>query len=94
MFNGPHPERPHEELTVVDQAPPGVPAHDLPPQTAVFAPDYAPEEIAAIARKLRKRAGLSDTPLGEVAGNGTPSKAKRSAAPSGKAKGKAKAKAS
>ena len=87
VFNGPHPERPDEELIVVDQAPPGVPAHDLPPQTAVFAPDYAPEEIAAIARKLRKRAGLSDTPLGEVAGNGEPEAKRRG----GKVKAKAKA---
>ena len=29
-----------------------------PPQPAVFAPDYAPEEIAEIAQKLRKKAGL------------------------------------
>ena len=40
----------------------GVPAHDLPPQTAVFAPDYAPEEIAEIApqaprRRRARRAG-------------------------------------
>ena len=38
--------------------PEGAPAHDLPAQPAVFAPDYAPEEIAEIARKLRKQAGL------------------------------------
>jgi hypothetical protein len=32
----------------------------------VFAPDYAPEEIAEIARKLRKSAGLPDAPTGAV----------------------------
>ena len=57
VFKGPHPET-GEELEVVDEAPEGVPAHDLPSQPAVFAPDYAPEEIAAIAEKLRKQAGL------------------------------------
>ena len=36
------------------------PAHDLPSQPAVFAPDYAPEEIAEIAAKLRKQAGLPE----------------------------------
>jgi hypothetical protein len=44
----------------------GTPAHDLPPQPAVFAPDYAPEEIAEIAQKLRKQAGLPDEPTGHV----------------------------
>jgi len=39
--------------------PRGVPPNDLPSQPAVFAPDYAPEEIAEIARKLRDDAGLS-----------------------------------
>jgi Mn-containing catalase len=33
----------------------------------VFAPDYAPEEIAEIARRLRDAAGLSDEPTGVVA---------------------------
>jgi Mn-containing catalase len=71
VFNGPHPET-GEELSVVDQAPEGFPPVDLPPQPAVFAPDYAPEEVAAIAQKLRKAAGLPDEPLAEVAnpGNG------------------------
>ena len=41
--------------------------HDLPSQPAVFAPDYAPEEIAEIARKLRIAAGLPDEPTGIVA---------------------------
>src|SRR5829696_3671241 len=71
LFNGPHPET-GEELQVVDHAPEGALPNDLPPQPAVFAPDYAPEEISQIAQKLRKAAGLPDEPLGEVAnpGNG------------------------
>jgi hypothetical protein len=44
----------------------GAPAHDLPPQPAVFAPDYAFEEIVEIAQKLRKQAGLPDKPTGLV----------------------------
>jgi hypothetical protein len=39
---------------------------DLPSQPAVFAPDYAPEEISEIATRLRKAAGLPDEPTGEV----------------------------
>jgi Mn-containing catalase len=71
VFKGPHPET-GEELEVVEEAPEGVPAYDLPSQPAVFAPDYDPEEIAAIAEKLRKQAGLSKSPSGEVAnGNGS-----------------------
>ena len=66
VFSGPHPET-GEELEVVDGPPEGAPAHDPPPQPAVFAPDYAPEEIAAIAAKLRKKAGLPKTPAGVVA---------------------------
>jgi Mn-containing catalase len=71
VFNGPHPET-GEDLEVVDGAPEGFPPVDLPSQPAVFAPDYAPEEISEIAQKLRKAAGLPDEPLGEVAkpGNG------------------------
>ena len=69
VFTGPHPET-GEDLQVVDNAPEGFPMHDLPSQPAVFAPDYAPEEIKEIAQKLRKKAGLPDEPLGEVAGNG------------------------
>jgi Mn-containing catalase len=40
--------------------------------TRLFAPDYAPEEIVEIARKLPKQAGLGDEPTGVVAnpGNG------------------------
>jgi Mn-containing catalase len=70
VFTGPHPET-GEELQVVDQAPEGFPMHDLPSQPAVFAPDYAPEEIREIAQKLRKKAGLPDEPLGEVASSGS-----------------------
>jgi len=66
VFNGPHPET-GEDLTVADVPHPiGAPAHDLPPQPAVFAPDYAPEEIAEIAQKLRKKAGLPNEPTGTV----------------------------
>ena len=57
VFNGPHPET-GEDLEVVDEAPEGVPPMDLPAQPTVFAPDHAPEEIAEIAQRLRKAAGL------------------------------------
>jgi Mn-containing catalase len=66
VFNGPHPET-GEELEVVDHAPEGVPPNDLPPQTAVFAPDYAPEEISEIATRLRQAAGMPKQPTGVVA---------------------------
>jgi len=69
VFTGPHPET-GEPLEVVDEPPEGFPMHDLPSQPAVFAPDYAPEELKEIAQKLRKKAGLPDTPLGEVASSG------------------------
>jgi Mn-containing catalase len=77
VFNGPHPET-GDELVVVDQAPEGFPPFDLPAQEGVFAPDYAPEEIAEIARKLRIAAGLPDEPTGVVANdtNGVMSKIK------------------
>jgi Mn-containing catalase len=66
VFKGPHPET-GEDLEVADVPHPvGAPAHDLPPQPAVFAPDYAPEEIAQIAQKLRKQAGLPQEPTGQV----------------------------
>lgn len=68
VFNGPHPET-GEEL-VVEQGPPeGAIPNDLPPQPAVFAPDYAPEEIAEIAARLREASGLSREPTGKVAGD-------------------------
>ena len=66
VFNGPHPET-GEELEVVDGLPEGAPPADLPAQPTVFAPDYAPEEIAEIAQRLRKEAGLPDEAIGEVA---------------------------
>ena len=66
VFNGPNPET-GEDLVVVDEAPEGVPPRDLPPQPAVFAPDYAPEEIAEIATKLRQTAGLPKEATGLVA---------------------------
>jgi Mn-containing catalase len=69
VFNGPHPET-GEDLVVVDEAPEGVPPQDLPSQPAVFAPDYAPEEIAEIAEKLRVAAGLPKEPTGVVANPG------------------------
>jgi manganese catalase len=66
VFSGPHPET-GEELEVVDHPPEGALANDLPPQPAVFAPDYAPEEIKEIAQRLREQAGLPKEPTGEVA---------------------------
>ena len=66
VFNGPHPET-GDELEVVDGPPEGALPHDLPPQPDVFANDYAPEEIAEIAKRLRNDAGLPDAPLAEVA---------------------------
>jgi Mn-containing catalase len=70
VFNGPHPET-GEDLQVADETQPeGAPAHDLPPQTAVFAPGPAPEEIAEIAAKLRQAADLPKEPTGTVAANG------------------------
>jgi Mn-containing catalase len=69
VFNGPHPET-GEALEVVDEAPEGVPPNDLPAQPAVFAPDYAPEEISEIAQKLRQAAGLPEQPTGVVANDG------------------------
>jgi manganese catalase len=66
VFNGPHPET-GDELQVIDDHPEGAPWFDLPPEPAVFAPDYAPEEIAEIAQRLRKQAGFPDKPQAEVA---------------------------
>jgi Mn-containing catalase len=66
VFNGKSPET-GEDLVVFDEAPEGVPPRDLPPQPAVFSPDYSPDEIAEIARRLRERAGLPKEPTGLVA---------------------------
>ena len=57
VFNGPHPET-GEDLVVEQGPPPGAEPNDLPPEPDVFAPDYEPEEIAEIAQRLRKAAGL------------------------------------
>ena len=73
VFNGTNPET-GEDLIVFDQAPEGVPPRDLPPQPAVFAPDLEPEEIAEIAKKLRKKAGLPKEPTGLVADLGEQTK--------------------
>ncbi len=72
MFTGPHPET-YEALE-------GALPNDLPAQPAVFAPGYAPEEIREIADKLRKKAGLPDTPLGEVANSANGSSSVKKAA--------------
>ena len=66
MFRGPHPET-GEELQVVDEPPEGFLPQDLPPEESVSAPDYAPEEIAEIAQKLRKAAGLPGQVTAKVA---------------------------
>ena len=57
VFKGTHPET-GEELRVQHPAPEGVPWPDAPAQEDVFAPDYAPGEIAEIAQKLRADAGV------------------------------------
>jgi Mn-containing catalase len=57
VFKGTHPET-GEELRVQHPAPDGVPWPDAPAQEDVFAPDYAPGEIAEIAQKLRADAGF------------------------------------
>jgi Mn-containing catalase len=94
VFNGPHPET-GEDLVVVDEPPEGALPNDLPSQPAVFAPDYAPEEIAQIAKKLRKAAGLPDEPTGQVANKNGAAKERsaRSSSASKSRKTKAKAKA-
>jgi Mn-containing catalase len=67
VFNGPHPET-GEELVVADELQPaGALPHDLPPQPAAFAPGPEPQEIRAIAARLREAAGLPRKVTGEVA---------------------------
>jgi Mn-containing catalase len=56
--NGTHPET-GEDLEVVDGPPEGAEPNDMPPQPAVFAPDYAPEEIREIADHLKAAAGVA-----------------------------------
>jgi Mn-containing catalase len=72
VFYGPHPETGEELMIAEEPHPEGAPAFDLPAQPAVFAPGPEPEEIAKIAAKLRKQAGLPKDPTGVVAkqGNG------------------------
>jgi Mn-containing catalase len=91
VFNGPHPET-GEDLVVIDEAPEGAPANDLPAQPAVFAPDYAPDEIREIAQMLRKQAGLPDRPTGEVANGKGRARTKRSKPAPARARAKAKSK--
>jgi Mn-containing catalase len=59
VFKGTHPET-GEELRVEDTAPEGFPWPEAPAEPDVFAPDYAPDEIAEIAQKLRRQAGFGD----------------------------------
>jgi hypothetical protein len=54
VFRGAHPET-GEELRVEHPAPEGFAWPDAPAQEDVFAPDYAPDEIA---EKLREDAGF------------------------------------
>jgi len=58
VWNGTHPET-GDDLTVEDGLPEGVVPNDPPAEPSVFAPDYAPEEIAEIASKLKEKAGIS-----------------------------------
>src|SRR5690349_10602815 len=67
VFNGPHPETGEDLFVAEEPHPEGAPAHDLPPQPAVFAPSFAPEEIVEIANKLRDKAGLPNQAAGDVA---------------------------
>ena len=57
VFKGTHPET-GEDLRVEHPAPEDFPWPDAPAEPDVFAPDYAPDEIVEIARKLRKDAGF------------------------------------
>jgi Mn-containing catalase len=59
VFRGAHPET-GEELRVEHPAPAGFPWPEAAAQTDVFAPGYAPDEIAEIAQKLRNQAGFGD----------------------------------
>jgi Mn-containing catalase len=58
VFKGTHPET-GEELRVAHPAPEGFPWPEAAEQEDVFAPDYAPQEIAEIARRLRQDAGFA-----------------------------------
>ena len=65
VFNGPHPET-GEDLEIADM-PEGFPPPDPPTQAAVFSPDYLPEDVAEIAKRMRVAAGLPEAPTGVVA---------------------------
>jgi Mn-containing catalase len=58
VFKGAHPET-GEELRVEHPAPHGFAWPEAPAEKEVFAPDYAPGEIAEIAQKLRLDAGFN-----------------------------------
>ena len=58
VFKETHPET-GEQLRVEHPAP-EVPGRRHPPEEDVFAPDYAPGEIAEIAERLRRQAGFKD----------------------------------
>jgi Mn-containing catalase len=70
VFNGPHPETGEDLMVAEEASPEGVPAFDLPPQEAVFAPGPDPEMLAEVSAKLRKAAGLPAKPTGVVANDG------------------------
>ncbi len=80
VWNGPHPETGEDLVVPEEPQPAGAAAFDLPPQEAVFAPSADPGEIAEVAQRLRKAAGLPDQPTGTVAqdggGNGVVDKVK------------------
>jgi Mn-containing catalase len=59
VFTGPHPET-AEPLRVEHPAPEGFPWPEQSAENDVFAPGYEPEEITAIARRLRKDAGFAE----------------------------------
>ena len=70
VFNGPHPET-GEDLGSPRRSSRRAPRPSTSrSQPAVFAPGPEPEEIAEIAAKLRKAAGLPKEPTGVVANNG------------------------
>src|SRR5581483_6010031 len=69
VFNGPHPETGEDLVVAEEPHPEGAPAHDLPPQPAVFAPSAEPSEVEEVAQKLRAAAGLPSEPTGLVAQN-------------------------
>jgi hypothetical protein len=62
VFKGTHPET-GQELRVEHPAPEGFAWPEPSAETDVFAPDYAPGEIAEIAQKLRTDAGFGDEAL-------------------------------